>query len=535
MLRIRIASGGWFMQKSKRWFELDFTCRGFIVAAIVVGMAMIASADEKKAVSAEGGGEGQPANSIRLRVVGPDGKPIIGTAIHVSVWTKEKGFKSNQDFTTDASGEVTAPLPGQIRILRIWASKKDHVPLFAHWWPEMQPDGNEIPETFQFDLAKGTKIGGQVTDPEGRPIEGVKVEVMRRSQAHGMKRLQAGTWLAEGDNAVVTDRNGRWELGNVPAAEQTTVLVKLSHPDFIDDENYGGYQREQSIVMPLLRDKTAVFRMNRGHSLSGQITDSDGNPVADAVVVWGDDPYLQNGSQEVRVDSGGHYSLPPLKEGPSALTVIAKGWAPQRRDVQIGPDTGAIDFRLTPGKRLHLHLEDYEGNPVAGAYVGILQWRGAKSLYNHKHPNVLDTKIPRRANEQGDFIWNWAPEDEVIYSFGQTGYEPIRQRAVTANGEIVVVLMQPKLTVRGTITNAVTGKPVEKFKVAIKPADRQRVAVGEQGSQYSKSGSYSIESPPQDQPYVIRVDARGYAPFASPKMTELYGKVELDIQLHPES
>ena len=26
--------------------------------------------------------------------------------------------------------------------------------------------------------------------------------------------------------------------------------------------------------------------------------------------------------------------------------------------------------------------------------MGIAGWRGAKSLYNHRHPNVLDTQVP---------------------------------------------------------------------------------------------------------------------------------------------
>ena len=45
------------------------------------------------------------ANSIRLRVIGPNGRAVKDAAIHVSVWTDEP-FKRNQDFRTDGNGEV---------------------------------------------------------------------------------------------------------------------------------------------------------------------------------------------------------------------------------------------------------------------------------------------------------------------------------------------------------------------------------------------------------------------------------------------
>lgn len=42
-------------------------------------------------------------------------------------------------------------------------------------------------------------------------------------------------------------------------------------------------------------------------------------------------------------------------------------------------------------------------------------------LYNHRHPNVLDTGIPYRSNAEGIFEWTWAPSDEVRYDFFKEG------------------------------------------------------------------------------------------------------------------
>ena len=476
------------------------------------------------------------ANSILLRVVGPDGKAVQDAAIHVSVWTDEP-FKHNQDFVTNADGQVKSPLPKQIRILRIWANKEHHVPLFAQWWPEMQPDGNEIPKELTFELQAGMKIGGTVVDENGDPIQGVHVEVMRAQQGFENElasHLNIGTWLASEEDARITDAQGRWELTNVPPGDETVVRLKLSHPDFIDDAEWGDYQADQGIVMPLLRDGSAVIRMKQGYSITGTISVGDGQAIADAVVVWGDDPYLQTGSQEVRSDDKGAFTMPPLPAATYAVTVIAKGWAPQRRDVEIGPNTDAIDFHLQPGRRLMIHFEDYSGNPVPEVYVGIVEWRGIKSLYNHKHPNVLDTKIPRRSDQDGNYVWDWAPEDEVTYSFAKKGYQHIEQRVLTATDETTVMLMQPKLTLRGTVTNAVTGMPITAFQVAIKPHDRKHFALNQNDNQFSKGGTYEIEADPQEDAYVIRVDAKGYRSLTSAEMTQLDGEVKFDARLEPE-
>ncbi len=473
-------------------------------------------------------------NQIRLNVVGPEGDPIENANIHVSIWTDDKSFKNNQDYKTDAAGSVVAELPKQIRIMRIWARKKDHVPLFAHWWPEMQPEDPDIPSEYQFNLAKGTTIGGQIVNEQGEPIKGVNVEVRRSNRLPPMARLSPGTWLAYGDAALITDSDGRWKLSNVPGDSETAVLLKLSHPQFIDDANWGTYQQEQSIIMPLLRDQSAVIKMKKGHEVSGQVIDPDGNAVAGAVVIWGDDPYLETGSQEVVTNDAGHFQMPPLSPQTVALTVIAKGWAPLRRMIEIGPELQPIDCHLVKGNPLHMHIQDYEGNPIDGAYVGIRGWRGEKSLHNHKHPNVIDTKIPRRTDKQGDYIWSWAPEDEVIYSIGKKGYQAVDDYAATADGDIKVILLQPNLVVRGVITDGVTGKPVESFRVDVKPAARRAVAIDAEKVQVSKSGTYEIEVAPQHGAYVVRVDAEGYEKYASDELDQMFGSLELAIKLQPQ-
>jgi len=72
------------------------------------------------------------------------------------------------------------------------------------------------------------------------------------------------------------------------------------------------------------------------------------------------------------------------------------------------------------------------------------------------------------------------------------------------------------------------------FRVAIVPVERKSVAVSADGNRFSQTGSYELESVPQEQPFVIRVDAKGYAPFASEPLTQFEGKLEVEVELQPE-
>ena len=96
--------------------------------------------------------------------------------------------------------------------------------------------------------------------------------------------------------------------------------------------------------MPALRAGTATITMKGGLSVTGTVTDPEGRPVAGAVVVRGEDPYREWGSQEVRTDARGVYRLPPLPRGPLTITVVAPGWMPVQKKIDLQPGLKPVDF-----------------------------------------------------------------------------------------------------------------------------------------------------------------------------------------------
>ncbi|HEY2250348.1 MAG TPA: carboxypeptidase-like regulatory domain-containing protein [Planctomycetaceae bacterium] len=409
------------------------------IAAVTLALGLVtrtAAAEDAKEKTAKP--TGKPAeNSLQITVLGPDEKPLRGAKIHVSVWTKEP-FKANRDFVSDAQGRATVELPKQIDILRLWASYDGHVPLFANWWPAQEARPRPFPREFTFQLERGTVIGGIVNDDDGKPIAGVKVGVMLDdpNKEQGLDESPIpNIWLATLGSRRTTDAQGRWSLDTAPAGDEFGFKIMLNHPDYISDYTWAGLQNDQNVGADSLRDRTATLIMHRGIKLSGVVVDAAKKPVPDAVVIWGDDPYMQEGSQEVRTDAKGRYQFPPLQAGMLHVTVVAAGSSPEQQLVELAAGESTADFRLKPGKKLRLHFVDDQGAAVPGVGVGIEGWRGGKALYNHKHPNVLDTKIPVFSDKDGLYEWTWAPDDEVAFNFYKEGYGELRNVKLTADGE----------------------------------------------------------------------------------------------------
>ena len=156
----------------------------------------------------------------------------------------------------------------------------------------------------------------------------VMLERRRQGRSTGRPRHVAGRRRIRQSRQVtvpITDEQGRWTLDNVPPDDDLELRLKLSHPDYISDPNWGTMQEQQGVDLKALRARTATIMMQGGIVATGTVTDPQGKPIAGAVVVRGDHPYWEVGSQEVRTDEQGRYHLPPLAAGKLTITVDCPG------------------------------------------------------------------------------------------------------------------------------------------------------------------------------------------------------------------
>lgn len=477
------------------------------------------------------------SGSLRIHAVDSAGQAIPNAEVQVSIWTDEKGFKNNHTYQSDSEGWANVELPTTLQILRVWVRSPGYASMFAQLWPQPQLSNPPLPSEFTYKLTKGTTIGGIVKTDDGQPLAGAKVEVSCESGGEDFGApapTKYDIWLATENNTLTTDAQGRWSLSNAPPGNHLNVRLKVNHADYIGDRLWGELQKEQDVTIGQLRDQSATIAMHRGFHVSGQVTDPDGQPVKDAVVIWGDRPYWEDGSQEVRTDANGRYRLGPFKTGPMRVTVAAVGWMPQTRTTQIGPTSSSEDFKLQLGKKLRLKFVDAAGQPVSRVHVHISQWRGAESLYTSKQSEDIDLQIANLSDENGIYEWLWAPDDAVGYTFSQKGYANVEVN-ITANDSEQLQTIHPIFRIAGTVSDASTGKSLEHFFVV--PVIHFRPdfpLLNRNDGQDGEDGRFEMPFDRTDIEHGVQIEAPGYTTFRTDRRYRVgEANPTLDIKLQP--
>lgn len=484
------------------------------------------------------------AKSLKIKVVDVDGNPVANAFVHANMGGTDATTGDpkvvNQDEPTDENGLKTITFFDGSTRLRTWVSKDNYVTIFINWEDRNETD---VPEEVTIVLQRGTRVGGQVVDSLGQPVKGVEVEVRRvggGTKADQNSNSRLGTWLAEGEGAAVTDENGMWSINNVPAGNDVDLNFKLTHPEFLSDTRWQTPARYQ-VDLPQLRSEKAKLTLDRGARITGTITDPDGKPVSQALVVWGDQPYWEGGSQEIKSEENGEFKTQAFADGEIRLTVVAEGLMPHTRMVNVKKDQmQPLSIQLQKGKKLHVQFVDKDGKPLAKTYMSLDNWRGSSGLYNHRHSSVIDSKIPYISNEQGEFVWDWAPADSVTWRVYNRDLNVAQEFELVATGEAQTITLAAPFAFQGKIVSAKDNSPINDFTItpvtysSNSEAAQPIVQSGSQDS-YSKSEfkydrAFSMAS---RNVVAFRIDALGYHSVTTKKYYRDSPSDPVTIQLEP--
>jgi RNA polymerase sigma factor (sigma-70 family) len=367
-----------------------------------------------------------------------DKKPLKGVALRVDVNGRPKS-----NVVTDGEGslKLTFP-PGEPKSVSVWAKKDGFVPVSVSWGSVN--DASALPTFYAIELEPGTMLGGLVKDEQGQPIEGATVFLLAtRPPRWGQQRPDI--W----DYPVKTNAQGRWHCDCL-SASLDEVLIRLSHPDYVSDTSYGATPRP---TIEQLRDQTGVMVMKKGHVLKGRVLDLEGKPVAKATVAQGSDRHGTH-YPTTETDAEGRFTFPPVAAGEVILTVQARGHAPGLKAVVATRNINPVEFRLGPGHVIQGRIVDPADRPIAGAIVAVDTWRTHRSL---------NWRVETDA--EGRFRWDEAPEDPVTIDTGKQGFIWIRRHEIRASAAEVAITIHPTWRISGRVTDAETGKSIEKFSV----------------------------------------------------------------------
>ncbi|GAB5405220.1 MAG: hypothetical protein Aurels2KO_34510 [Aureliella sp.] len=491
----------------------------------------------------------EKARSMVITVVDEKTNPIEGVDVYVTgIDYERRGGNGNLPrihYPTDASGESRIKFREGTLLLQVLTRGEGYVPQYIRLNEREQP----LPTEYTFYFEKGERLAGKIVDSSGKPIHGATVQVKTSSEvALNSRSNQASPpahcsgWLAEDELSVTTNSQGEWEIDNAPSVGRNPKLqfeLLIDHSEFAGDRQWGAYQKKQDITSEQLRNGTATFVMERGVILKGTVTGPNDEPVTEGLVTWVSNPYFATGVNEALIQPDGTFQLPNLEPGKYPITVIAPGYAPDQREIELSYGSTDCNFVLEAGNPIKLELVDTSGNPVPNAIVSLGRngWRGTTALYNNVHSNVPNSGIPRRADEHGIFNWDWAPTDGVKYEIYSSGYDSKSVTLVAKADTHRIVLTSP-MKISGSVVDAETGDPIEDFQVMPVKAFRSdyystdfqdsRVAKG-------KNGRFEIRINSQGDStdrYRVRIEADGYrTAFGSQSVAAGEAPLEENFQL----
>jgi len=248
--------------------------------------------------------------------------------------------------------------------------------------------------------------------------------------------------------------------------------------------------------------------------VQGVVTDTAGNPIPDALVVF-DGPW----HQETMTDENGEYNL-WTEPGSYVFKVFAEKHYPYiEYDVWV-PEMGLIkDASLTPLTQFSIiagQVKDESDNPVSSIMVNIFRTSPAE-FYYHKE-----------TDDNGEFNFHVPNGTYVLDIWSDFQYLPVHIDTIDVQGDSIwldILLREPAGAVQGIVFDSYTNRPIKWAWVDVYNVDTDEWFYG--GT--DDSGRYYIPLPNGN--FEITAGAYGFIPSEPIDFTISDNTVEINIGL----
>ncbi len=467
--------------------------------------------------------------TLVLTVVNRDSRvPIEGAEVTVEIDSGARaGLGGDPEvmkrLATDTDGRCTIEFPRVLpKEIYITARKAGYAN--RAYGPLFEPGGPAIPGSHTIGMERGLTIGGFVKTKGGKAVAGATVVIMARAGADS-----SPDWTYVPNVKVTTDKEGRWLFSEMPSGWRN-LYTRVAHPDYVPTF------MERDVPTPsdlLLKARKAEMVLDEGLALAGRVVDDKGRPLAGAKIALGADRrFRQSDFPSALTDAEGRFRFGHVTSGTHTVTAQSPGRAPELADVVVAPGMKPIELRLDPGQVIRGRVVNPQGKPLEGVTVEAMNWKGHSSL-----------DWMTKTDGEGRFTWDSAPAEPVLLTLTKPGFTMVGQREFQAGKGETSVTMYPPLRVRGKVTDARTGRPIEQFKVVHGNYYRHANQDGAlqnvnwegtgPGTEFT-DGTYEVEhSHPGVLAVAVRVQANGYKPATSAPFKMEAGDAAFDARLEP--
>ncbi|MBI1930457.1 sigma-70 family RNA polymerase sigma factor [Candidatus Poribacteria bacterium] len=314
-----------------------------------------------------------------------------------------------------------------------------------------------------FDVALDAEfvasISGRLVTADGKPVK---------------KAFIWGRSLPEG---LTTDDNGYFRYDGLRPYRRYEFSTK---PE--------GYLRKDmgfTIEKPGHLDLNDIV-LKKGKTISGRVTNPQGEPVANASIHAGPGPYPGVGDThdaKTQTDADGRYILCGMdweEDGTAYVMVFAKGYGMASQKVKFGDaeKLDGVDFRLEAGAEVRGTVTDDKGKPIEGlrvmVYYLIFQDTNYLGRFGEYLAGETDAEgrfcikgLPQGEGEIRRF-WIHDSDGNSLESHGNSLESNASHGSIeigTTDAQIVIQSCDAQIA--GRVVDAETGQPIPKFTIRL--------------------------------------------------------------------
>lgn len=462
------------------------------------------------------------------------GQPMPNVAVDYRCWTGTDLDRRTLHGTREGLCEVRFPR-GTATHLQLTTRCEGFADTRLEWRPDR---GEQIPFEYTLRLERAVPIGGMVVDPDGQPVAGAKVSfghledpaLERRPESHAFGWLQ-----------VETDSEGRWQVNRIAEEILRRCIGGARHPDFVISESVEVGRSPDAERQ--LRIGQYVFHLRRGVTVRGVVVDGFEQPIAEATVRVG--MLGEVHARETRTLADGSFEVTGCQPGRKPVSAEAPGFAVTTVEADIQEATPPLRLVLQPGKTLRFRTVDRSGQPLPKVWFGYSTLGGLRRQMNPPATLPPQVVFGGETDAEGRAVWENAPEQELAFAFAKPGYQRRDDVFLRPGEQEHVIVLEPALTIAGTVSDAVTGKPIPNFRIICgwpetfgseqrprwSSIDRHQLAFS--GGTFRHLLEEAIIGGIPNPGYVFKFEAEGYSPFVTRVFRPDEGEVEFAVKLQP--